>query len=170
MRTSRRVIGVAVAAAGAVLMLAAPAAAHVEADPSRVKPGKQVTVVFAAEHGCDESPTTGMTFRVPKGVTDAAPVEKVGFTSNVDGRKIVFSGGSIPGDDEAPFEITFTAPDEKGQLVWKVVQGCEEGVERWIETDPDGDKPAPRVGVGEKPESGHDDDEDEHRAPRSGTS
>jgi hypothetical protein len=36
MRTSRRVIGVAVAAAGTVLVLAAPAAAHVEPDPSRI--------------------------------------------------------------------------------------------------------------------------------------
>jgi uncharacterized protein YcnI len=163
MRRSSRVIGGAVAAVGAIVAVAGPAAAHVEPDPSRVKPAKEVTVEFAAEHGCDESPTTGMTFRVPKSVTDAAPVEKDGFTSSVDGRKITFSGGSIPGDEEAPFEITFTAPDEKGQLVWKVVQRCEEGVERWIETDPDGDKPAPRVGVGEKPESGHDDEEeDEH--------
>jgi hypothetical protein len=102
-----------------------------------------------------------MTFRVPKVVTDAAPVEKDGFTATTKGRTIEFSGGSIPGEDEAPFEISFTAPDEKTELVWKVVQRCEVGVERWIETDPEGDKPAPRVGVGQKPSAGHE-EEDEH--------
>jgi uncharacterized protein YcnI len=153
-------MGVAGAAAGLVLLVAAPAAAHVEPDPSRVKPGKEVTVTFTAEHGCDESPTTGMTFRVPKGITDAVGVEQDGFTATTEGRTVEFSGGSFPGDEEAPFEIAFTAPDEKGQLVWKAVQRCEEGVERWIEKDPEGDKPAPRVGVGEKPKSGHDDGDD----------
>ncbi len=157
MRRSRRVIAVAAVASGAVLMVAAPAAAHVEADPSRVKPGKEAEVTFTAEHGCEDSPTTGMTFRIPKGVTDAEGVEADGFTAATSGRTIEFTGGSFPGDEEAPFTITFTAPDEKGQLVWRVVQVCEEGTERWIERDPDGDKPAPRVGVGEKAESGHDD-------------
>jgi uncharacterized protein YcnI len=164
MRTSRRIIGAAVAAAGAVLVVAAPAAAHVEPDPDRVKVGKEATVTFTAEHGCDDSPTTGVTIRVPKGVTDATPVEKDGFTASTKRRTIEFSGGSIPGDEEAPFAVTFTAPDEKTELVWKIVQRCEEGVERWIETDPDGDKPAPRVGVGQKPSAGHDDEDggDDH--------
>lgn len=151
-------MGVAVVA-GTVLLVAAPAGAHVEPDPSRVKPGREVTVTFTAEHGCDESPTTGMTFRIPKGVTDAAGVDQDGFTSTVEGRRLTFSGGSVPGDEEAPFSITFTAPDEKTELVWKVVQRCEEGTERWLETDPDGDTPAPRVGVGKDASSGHDEDE-----------
>ncbi len=157
MRTCRRIIGVAAAAGGAVLLVAAPAAAHVEADPSRVKPDKEATVEFVPEHGCDESPTTGMAFKVPKGVSDAQPGEAEGFTTDVKGRRITFSGGSVPSDEEASFPITFTAPDKKTELVWKVVQQCDEGTERWIETDPDGDFPAPRVGVGQKPTSEHGD-------------
>jgi uncharacterized protein YcnI len=160
MRTSRRVIGVALAATGAVLLIASPAGAHVEPDPNRVKPGKEATVTFTAEHGCEESPTTGMTLRVPKGVTDAVGVDDNGFSAEVKGRRIIFSGGSVAGDEEAPFSVKFTAPDEKTELVWKVVQQCEEGTERWIETDPDGDKPAPRVGVGQAPKSGHEDEDD----------
>jgi periplasmic copper chaperone A len=162
MRTSRRVIGVAVAAAGTVLAFAAPAAAHVEPDPSRIKPGKDARVTFTAEHGCEDSPTTGMTFRIPKNVTNAAPVEKDGFTASTTKRTIEFTGGSIPGDEEAPFTVTFKAPDEKTEIVWKVIQRCGEGTERWIESDPDGDFPAPRVGVGQKPTTGHEEEEDEH--------
>lgn len=157
MRTNRWIVGAAIGA-GAVVLAAGPAFAHVEADPDQVKPGKRTTVTFTAGHGCDDSPTTGMRFRVPKQVRDAEPVEKDGFTASVNGNTIEFSGGSIPGDEEASFEITFTPPKKKGDLVWRVVQVCEEGTERWIERDPDGDKPAPRVGVGKKPKGGHDDD------------
>jgi uncharacterized protein YcnI len=153
---------VAAVAAGAVLLVAAPAAAHVEPEPNRVKPGKEATVEFTTEHGCEGSPTIKMTFRVPKGVTDAAPVEQAGWTGTVEGRKVVFSGGPAPGDEPAPFSISFTAPDKKGEMVWKVVQQCEEGVDRWIETDPEGDKPAPRVGVGQKPSGEHEDESDDH--------
>jgi uncharacterized protein YcnI len=103
-----------------------------------------------------------MTFRIPKGVSDVAPVEADGFTASTTKRTIEFTGGSFPGDEEAPFTITFQAPDKKTELVWKAVQRCEEGTERWIESDPDGDSPAPRVGVGQKPTSGHEEEEDDH--------
>ena len=76
MRTSRRVIGVALAAAGTVLLLAAPAAAHVESDPDRIKPGKDARVTFTAEHGCDDSPDDRMTFRIPKDV-DRTPAPSI---------------------------------------------------------------------------------------------
>jgi uncharacterized protein YcnI len=133
--------------AGALLLAAGPAAAHVEPDPARVKPGKTATVGFTPEHGCDDSPITSMRFRIPKGATDATPEPKDGWEVQATTKTVTFSGGSMPSDDTDAFEITFTAPTEKTILSWKVVQRCEEGVERWIE-GPDGDFPAPQVGVG----------------------
>jgi uncharacterized protein YcnI len=156
MRTSRRIAGVVLVATGAIVLTAGPAFAHVEADPDRVKPGKEATVEFEPEHGCGDSVTTEMEFRIPKGVTDATPVEQDGWTATVDGRRIRFESDRVP-DDETSFGITFTAPDRKTLLRWKVVQRCQEGVDRWIE-GADGEKPAPVVGVGKNPPEEEDDD------------
>ena len=112
MRTTRRV-AVITLAAGTTLLLAATAAwAHVEPDPNRVKPGKEVTVEFTPEHGCGDSVTTEMEFRVPKGARGAAPVEQDGWTTSVQGRTITFESDTVP-DDETSFGITFTTPDTK---------------------------------------------------------
>lgn len=151
-------MAVAVLTAGALAVAAAPAFAHVEPEPNRVKPGKQVTVEFTPEHGCGEdSPTTTMTFQVPKGVTDAEGVAPEGWEASTSGRKVVFEGGTLPYHDEASFGISFTAPSKKTVLAWKVVQGCEEGSVRWIETGHDAENPAPLVGVGKQPPSEDDD-------------
>jgi periplasmic copper chaperone A len=149
MLTTRRVAAIAVTAAGALLLAAAPALAHVEPDPSRVKPGKKVTVEFTPEHGCGESVTTEMVFRVPKAVKSAKPVAPDGWTAKRKGRTISFASDKVP-DQEASFGITFTAPSSKTLLAWKVVQRCQQGVNRWLE-GPKGENPAPIVGVGKKP-------------------
>ena len=139
----------------AALLLATTAAwAHVESDPNRVKPGKKATVEFTPEHGCGDSVTTRMTFRVPKAATNAAPVEQDGWTTSVQGRTITFASDKVP-DEETSFGISFTAPDAKTLLAWKVVQRCQEGVDRWIE-GPNGESPAPIVGVGKNPPEGED--------------
>jgi uncharacterized protein YcnI len=154
MRTTRRV-AVVTLAAGAFLLLATTAAwAHVEPDPSRVKPAKKATVEFTPEHGCGDSVTTEMEFRVPKAAKNAAPVEQDGWTTSVEGRTITFESDTVPGG-ETSFGITFTAPGTKTLLAWKVVQRCQEGVDRWIE-GPNGEHPAPIVGVGKKPPEGED--------------
>ena len=149
MRSTRRVATVVLTAAGAVMFAAGPALAHVEPDPNRVKPGKEATVEFAPEHGCGESVTTEMEFRVPKAVKNAKPVELEGWTASVKGRTITFTSDKVP-DDETAFGITFTAPSKKTLLAWKVVQRCQQGVDRWLE-GPKGESPAPIVGVGKKP-------------------
>jgi uncharacterized protein YcnI len=157
MDTPRRAAVAAAIAAGALVLTIGPAAAHVEPEPARVKPGKAVIVAFTPEHGCDDSPITKMTFRVPKGAQDAAPEPKDGWTGTTTGKTITFSGGSMPADDTDAFSISFTAPKDKGVLTWKVIETCEQGVERYIER-PDGDFPAPVVGVGKKVASSEHDD------------
>lgn len=152
MHRMRTVAVAAGIAAGALLLTIAPAGAHVEPDPSSVKPGKPATVAFTPEHGCEDSPITQMAFRIPGSARGAKPVAKDGWTTKVTRRTITFSGGSMPSDATEPFSITFTAPKTKSVLTWKIVQTCAQGVERWIES-PSGDFPAPLVGVGKKVEN-----------------
>lgn len=159
MPSTCRLGAVAIAAAAVVMLVAGPAFAHVEPDPTRVKPAKLATVEFAPEHGCGESVTTRMTFKVPKGAKNAKPVALEGWTATASGGKIIFASDKVP-DEETSFGITFTAPKTRTLLAWKVVQQCQDGVERWIE-GPKGETPAPIVGVGKNPpdldeeESGH---------------
>ena len=132
----------------AVVVMAAPAAAHIEPDPSRVKPGATATVAFTVEHGCDESPTTKLTFKIPKGVKKVSPEDKDGWETSVSKKTVVFSGQSPDAETEDTFSITFTAPKKKTILTWKIVQKCEEGEIRWIDTSKGSEEPPPRVGVG----------------------
>ena len=157
MRISRRLGTVVFGATALVVLAAGPAAAHVEPDPARVKPGKQATVEFTPEHGCGDSVTTEMDFKPPLGVTDATPEEQDGWTATVEGRRIVFTSDKVP-DDETSFGITFSAPTKKTLLAWKVIQRCQDGVDRWIE-GPKGESPAPIVGVGKNPPKAEEEDE-----------
>jgi uncharacterized protein YcnI len=136
---------------GFVGLAAAPAFAHIEPDPARVEPGDDATVSFNVEHGCDTSPTTSLTFKIPKGAKHVAPVDKDGWRSEVKGKTVVFDGGSLDAHTEDQFSISFTAPNKKTILVWKVIQQCEEGEIRWIDTSKTAEEPPPRVGVGKNP-------------------
>ena len=117
--------------------------------PPRVEPGTAATIAFVVEHGCDESPTTKLTFKIPKSVKDAAPVAKDGWSSKVRGKTVVFEDpAALDLVEDDAFSISFTAPAKTTVLVWKVVQKCEEGKVRWIDTSDGAENPPPRVGVG----------------------
>ena len=156
MRTTRRVLTVTLVAAGTVALLAGTAAAHIEPDPASVKPGKTATVAFGVEHGCDDSPTTGLEFKIPKGAKKVEAVDKDGWETSVTKKTVTFDGGSLPSEQPDEFSIKFTAPSKKTDLTWKVVQTCEAGVTRWIEKSEDDEHPAPVVVVGKKVKSEHD--------------
>lgn len=147
----RRFALVAAVVGGCVGAMALPASAHIEPDPAKVKPGATATIAFNVEHGCEASPTTSLTFKIPKGATKVAPVAKSGWTANVEKGTVVFSGGSLPATTEDTFSISFKAPNKKTVLVWKVVQQCEQGVIRWIDTAKGAELPPPAVGVGKNP-------------------
>jgi uncharacterized protein YcnI len=147
---TRVVFGVTLAL-GAVVLAAAPASAHIEPDPSRVEPGAAATVAFNVEHGCDTSPTTSLTFKIPKGVKDVAPEAKDEWSSKLKGKTVVFEDGLLAANTEDQFAISFKAPNKKTILVWKVVQRCQEGTIRWIDTSAGAEEPPPRVGVGKNP-------------------
>jgi uncharacterized protein YcnI len=138
------------ATATLALLAAAPAAAHVEPTATEVPAGSVATVEFTVQHGCDGSPTTKLEFQVPEEITDAAPVDKDGWTGSADGRVITYEGGPLAPDVEDTFAVTFTAPDTVGlELAFPFVQTCEEGSIDWIQLEEDAERPAPIVTIGD---------------------
>jgi uncharacterized protein YcnI len=145
----------------ALVVFAASAAAHLEPDPARVPKGTEATVAFTVEHGCDGSPTVELTFRIPRSVrrSTVTAEPKDGWDPSVRGRTVVFSGGPLGAETEDSFSITFTAPNRTTLLTWKIVQECEDGSIRWIDTSHNAEFPPPVVGVGQDPPS-HEDGDD----------
>jgi len=131
---------------------ASSALAHVEPEPASVQPGEPAMVGFTPEHGCVESPIIEMRFQIPDGLDDVAAQPKSGWRIETPRDQIVFTGGSMPADATTAFGLRFTAPNAPGSdVTFKVVQVCEEGIERWIEVPtpgaPEPEFPAPVVQV-----------------------
>jgi len=166
-RTHRLRFPIAITAAtGAALLFAAPAFAHIHPDPAAIQEGTEATVGFTVEHGCKDSPTTELEIQMPDGFTGIKGVDAGGFTAKVDGQVVTFAGATLPNDKEMAFQVTFTAPDEPGEVPVKIVQTCEEGSLDWIEVQADGEAepehPAPVLTITEGAptgdEGGHDHD------------
>lgn len=139
------------AASAIAVSTAGVAAAHVDPDPTSVTAGTEVTVAFGVEHGCDESPTVAMRFKIPAEVTDAKGVAKTGWTIDNQRDVVTFSGGELGHHTEDHFDISFTVPAGVTSLDFPVVQECAEGKLEWIAIAEEGqaepDQPAPRVAV-----------------------
>lgn len=141
-----------VASAGALWLLSVPAAAHVTFVTQEVAAGSTFEVPLKVPHGCKGSPTLRLRVRIPKGILDAKPQPKPGW------KEVVVEGkgggpgeigwhGRLPDKETGEFSFTArTAADIKPGTIlhFPVVQECEKGVERWIDTQP-------------KPGAGHDD-------------
>ncbi len=155
-----------IAAVAALALLApSPAAAHTEADVVAVPAGSETTLSLRPTHGCDGSPTVEVAIQAPVEGATAGAVEGWTATAEADGRGntvLEWTGGSLPDEEHGAFPVTFTAPDEVGELLlFPSVQVCENGEElSWIDGDPASDYPAPRVLVlaaGSEPATSIDD-------------
>jgi uncharacterized protein YcnI len=148
------------ATAAVVLFAGGTASAHIDPDPIALQAGTSGTVQFKVEHGCDGSPTTSMKFQIPAGVTDAAAVDKDGWTATLTGDALEFTGGPLAADAEDHFDISFTAPTTAGDLSFKVIQTCEVGDIPWFdipaEGAPEPENPAPTIKVTEGPPTAAD--------------
>ena len=136
----------------AVLGAIAPsmAAAHTEPSLVGVPAGADATVSLQPTHGCGESPTVTVRIRAPLPDASAGEVEGWTASSAPDGAGnsvLEWTGGSLPTDEEGAFPVTFVAPDEVGLLLtFPAIQVCANGEElAWIDGDPAGEYPAPRV-------------------------
>ena len=162
MRTSvcKHAVATAVTSATVLLMAAGIASAHVDPDPIAMEAGTSGTVAFNVEHGCNGSPTTGMKFELPDGITGVAAVDKDGWTATVTGNVLEFKGGPLAADQADHFDITFTAPSQPGDIRFPVIQTCEQGELAWIEEAPEGapepEHPAPTIKITQGPPTSAD--------------
>jgi uncharacterized protein YcnI len=162
------------ATAGLLLAGASAASAHVHVDPDSTAAGSTSVLTFSFAHGCDGSPTTGITISLPGELDDATPtahpgwdVKKVG--EKLDAPKKLETGTTIT---ERTSKIVYTArtpladgvrdtlqlqvklPAAEGKtLAFPVLQTCEKGKTDWAQLpaagqdDHDLESPAPAFTV-----------------------
>lgn len=143
-------------AALVALYATVPAAqAHVTLETREATLGAPYKAVFKVGHGCNGSPTTRLRVRLPDGVIAAKPMPKPGWQIEIesgpyDKAYAFFHGATLK---EGVKTITWTGKlDDKfydefvvsvfiadslkagDTLYFPVVQDCETGVYRWIET------------------------------------
>jgi len=133
------------------VVLAAPASAHVTITASTTAAGATAVVRLEVPHGCAGSATTEMSVRMPSEVADVVADDTDRWAvEQVDGGLTYRTDDPVP--DALRDEVAFTVrlPDEVGaELVFPVVQRCQEGESAWTEVAEDAasreelDQPAP---------------------------
>jgi uncharacterized protein YcnI len=148
----RPVIAVGVAAA-ALLLGAAPAAAHNEWEPATAAPGSVVDLTLLVADEEADAGTTMVELRFPAPITVVALPAVAGWTATpVDGEVggpasgVTWAGGPAAGDLELPIRLG-PLPDEPGRLQFKTMQTYDNGaVARWIDDWPEGSPEPPAPG------------------------
>lgn len=157
----RRYRPAALAALAAALAVVPPAAAHVTVSPGEAAAGGYALLEFTVPHGCEESPTTSISVKVPEGINAATPEAVPGWTvakrmqtldppvddghggtyaERVD--TVTWTGGPLAADQLNQFALSVRMPDAPGETIaWPVVQTCEDGETGWIEVAADGEDP-----------------------------
>jgi uncharacterized protein YcnI len=128
--------------AAILLLAAAPAFAHVSAEPRQAPAGAYQAITFRVGHGCGKAATTALRIELPPGLASARPQPKPGWTLKIekDGERptaIVWSG-DLPGDQFDEFAILTKLPDQAGPLYFPAIQSCGADEAAWTEVpDPD---------------------------------
>jgi periplasmic copper chaperone A len=153
----------------ATLAVAGVARAHVGTSPGTAPAGQTSLIEFGVGHGCEGSPTTSVSIRIPAGITSAKPRPKPGwkltirkgrlpqpvedFAGNTVTRgvlEVTWSGGRLLDDYYDTFDLRLGMPNAPGRTLWfPTVQRCVQGVHRWITIprrgQPEPEEPAPGV-------------------------
>lgn len=149
--------------AGVFLALGAPlvASAHVSVAAESTAAGAYTVLTFSNAHGCESSPTTGITIDIPDGIDSVSPTINPGWVAAkvMDGDRV----GQVTYTAETPLEDGFRTTfalslqlpaDAAGEtLEFPVLQTCEVGENKWNEATVDGEAepalPAPFLVVTE---------------------
>ncbi len=130
-----------------LLLIAAPAQAHVLLDAVRPHGDGTVDLVFSFDHGCEgQEPTDELTLRVPDHTVVLETAEPKGWQHRIDGDTIVWTGPGIPDGKRAEFVVTARVGASPGESVqFPVVQSCR-GADsyEWTGAADDDPYPAPR--------------------------
>jgi uncharacterized protein YcnI len=133
----KRTIGLAIAL---LVLLAAPASAHVEADPGTVPAGEGAAITFRVPNETTDAKTTSVEIFMPEGarfdfvtVKPVAGWEHTETTSGDNITAVKWSGGTIAPGEYEEFSLSF-GPVAAGTLEFKALQTYDNGdVVRWID-------------------------------------
>jgi len=150
---------VALAGASLILLLSAPAWAHVVVSPEEAAAGDYVTLTVSVPTE-KEVPTTEIRVEVPEGfvLSGVQPVPGWEHAFEEDGgvvTAVTWSGGEISPREFQQFLVQAQAPEEPGEYAWRATQTYEDGsVVEWT-GPPDAEEPASVVRVVASSTGGH---------------
>ena len=168
MKLSTPIFAATTLAGAALLAVSAPlaASAHVEVDPSSAAAGSYSLLTFSVGHGCDGSPTTGITIDVPETIASVTPTVNPGWdvTPLTDGQITYTALTPLADGLRTTFALSLQIPADAAvgdTLAFPVLQSCEVGETNWseaiVEGEAEPDHPAPAVTVtAATGEAGHD--------------
>ncbi len=127
----------------AVHIAAGPALAHVKLEIRVAAAGARYSGVLLVPHGCKGSPTIRLRVRIPAGVSNVKIEFSNGWTAQLSpgpaegGTQEMIWTGRLP--DKQVGRFAFSAYIDSAlppgrRLYLPVIQDCETGVERWIDT------------------------------------
>lgn len=130
--------------------------AHIVLAEPAAPAGSSYRATFKVGHGCEGSPITALTVRLPEGVKSAKPMPKAGWSVDrrteklavpytlhgrsvtEDVREITWRGGPLPEGFYDEFVVQMQLPEQTGPLWFKVLQVCEQGQLDWAEVPAQG--------------------------------
>ena len=119
-------LAISVCSALALLVLAAPAAAHVVASPTFLPSKGSESIGFEAPNERDD-PMTSFTLAAPAGIEiqHAHPVD--GWDGTVADGVATWTGGSLPASQTETFGVTLRADSDPGTVTLQATQGYGSG-------------------------------------------
>ena len=158
-----RLSAIGLAAGAALTLAAAPlaASAHVSVIPTSTAAGTYSVLTFSLSHGCEESPTTSLTFDMPEGIDSVAPtvnpnwaIEKVADGDRT--AQVVYTAITpLESGYRDTIELSVLLPEDAAgeTLAFPVLQSCEVGETNWNQVAEAGEEepesPAPSIVVTE---------------------
>lgn len=165
--------------AGVLVFSAAPALAHVTANPNAGMAGSYFETKFRVSHGCDGSDTVEVRVTLPEGMVVVKPQAKPGWRVEIKkstletpvpaghGRmadeqvdEVIWRGGVLADSQYDEFGLLMKLPEKQGETLWfPVRQVCEKGEANWAEIPVEGqawhDVPHPAPFVKLEAKTGH---------------
>jgi periplasmic copper chaperone A len=134
LRSFARILTMAAVAFAVAMLGPGPAFAHIDPDPPAIEAGSAAEVAFNVEHGCNNSPTVSLQFKIPPGVTQVRAIAPSGWQGTQDSTSVAFSGGTLDPQTPGVFRIGFKAPSTPGPIGWLIVQKCTVGEIDWFDS------------------------------------
>ncbi len=161
---------VALVTVAGLTLAAAPAHAHVTANP-REAHSPFFKTSFRVPHGCEGSATTALRIQIPEGVANVKPevvpgweieITRTALDEPLEGPhgetvterivEVAWTGGELADEHHQEFGLSMRIEDDAPEVIYfPTVQECVEGVHRWIEIPDtveqwgDLDEPAPYI-------------------------